>query len=123
MVSRPYKCPLCHSAFRNESGMKWHLAHRHEIQAATDALGKDYEAKASALEKENSELKKRVEQLMRELEKDEVELVKEKEVKLELIKKISELEARCQKYLTIIASRDILIKEKLNIDMPLSHFE
>jgi len=118
MVSRPYKCPLCHSAFRNESGMKWHLAHRHEIPAAIDALGKDYEAKASALEKENSELKKQVEQLMWELEKDEVELVKEKELKLQLIKQISELEARFQKAVMIIAIRDILIKEKLNIDMP-----
>jgi hypothetical protein len=123
MVSRPYKCPLCHSAFRNESGMMWHLAHKHEIPAAQDALGKKYEAKLSAIEEKNSELKKKVEQLMWELEKDEVELVKEKEVKLELYKKISELEAHCQKYLMVIASRDLLIKEKLNMDMPTSYLE
>jgi DNA repair exonuclease SbcCD ATPase subunit len=122
MVSRPYKCPLCHSAFRNESGMKWHLAHRHEIPAATDALGKEYGAKTAALEEEISELKKQVEQLMWELEKDEVELVKEKEVKGELIKKISELEARFQKALIYIAGRDALIKAKLNIDMPEPNF-
>ncbi len=34
MPSRQYKCPLCHSAFRNESGMKWHIAHKHEIELA-----------------------------------------------------------------------------------------
>jgi hypothetical protein len=49
------------------------------------------------------------------LEKDEVELVKEKEAKLQLIKQISELEARFQKALMIIASRDILIKSHNNI--------
>lgn len=118
MVSRPYSCPLCHSAFRNESGMKWHLAHKHEIPAAIDALGKDYEAKASALEKENSQLKKQVEQLMWELEKDEVELVKEKELKLQLIKQISELRLQSEKATMKLAMRDILIKEKLGIDMP-----
>jgi len=118
MVSRPYKCPLCHSAFKNESGMYWHLAHRHEIPAAIDALGKKYEAKLSALEEETSQLKKQVEQLEWELERNLIELAEEKKAELELYARISELEARFQKAVMIIANRDILIKEKLNIDMP-----
>jgi len=98
MVSRPYKCPLCHSAI--------------------DALGKKYEAKLSALEEETSQLKKQVEQLEWELERNLIELAEEKKAELELYARISELEARFQKAVMIIANRDILIKEKLNIDMP-----
>ena len=118
MVIRPYSCPICHSAFKNESGMYWHLAHRHEIPAAIDALGKKYEAKLSALEEETSQLKKQVEQLEWELERNLIELAEEKKAELELYARISELEARFQKAVMIIANRDILIKEKLNIDMP-----
>ena len=118
MVSRPYKCPLCHSAFKNESGMKWHLIHRHEIPAAFDALGKEYDAKVSALEQENGQLKKKVEQLEWELERDEIALVQEKKAKLELYAQISELNTKFQKALTMLAARDTLIKAELNIDMP-----
>ena len=63
MVSRPYKCPLYHSAFKGESGMEWHLAHRHEIPNAFDALGKDYEAKITNLLEENALLEKKTKQL------------------------------------------------------------
>lgn len=118
MVSRPYSCPHCHASFRNESGMYWHLAHRHEIPAAIDALGKEYEAKTTALKEENAQLKKKVEQLTWELEKDEVELVKEKEVKVQLINQISELNFRLQKALLKITARDLFIKEKFGIDVP-----
>jgi len=118
MVSRPYKCPLCHAAFKNESGMNWHLVHRHEIPAALDALGKKYEAKLSGLEEENTQLKKKVEQLEWELERNVIELVHEKKAKLELYAHISELNARLQKAVIVIAGRDSFIKEKLNIDMP-----
>ena len=64
MPSRAYKCPLCHSAFRNESGMKWHLAHRHEVPTAFDALGKEYETKLVSLQDENTLLKQKVQQLL-----------------------------------------------------------
>ena len=123
MVSRPYKCPLCHSAFKNESGMKWHLAHRHEIPAAFDALGKEYEAKVSALEKENTQLKKKAEQLEWELERNVIELVEEKKAKLELYAQISELNLKFEKAMTMLAARDALIKAKLNIDMPPPSFK
>lgn len=36
--------------------MKWHLAHRHEIPGAFDALGKDYEAKCAALQQQRRDL-------------------------------------------------------------------
>jgi len=118
MVSRPFSCPVCHASFRNESGKNWHLAHRHEIPAAIDALGKEYGAKTTALEEENAQLKKKVEQLLWELERDEVELVEEKEEKLQLHKQISELHLQSEKAMMKLAMRDILIKEKLGIDMP-----
>ena len=123
MVSRPYSCPLCHASFRNESGKNWHLTHRHEIPAATDALGKEYEAKLSALEKENSQLKEKVKQLEWELERNVIESVEEKKAKLELYARISEMEARFQKAIIIIAGRDAFIKAQLNIDMPEPSFK
>ena len=82
MVSRPYKCPLCTSAFRNESGMKWHIAYRHEIPNAFDALGKEYEANALSLKEENALFRKNLEQLTRELERTKLALLKEQEEKL-----------------------------------------
>jgi septal ring factor EnvC (AmiA/AmiB activator) len=117
MVSRPYKCPLCHSAFRSESGMKWHLAHKHEIPFALDAIHKDYDAKTTALEEENAQLKKKIKQMQQDIELNLIELVEEKKEKLQLHKQISELEARFQKALLKITARDLFIKEKLGIDM------
>ena len=67
MPSRPYKCPVCHSAFRNESGMKWHLAHRHEVPGAVDALDKKYETKIVGLQDENTLLKQKLERAESEL--------------------------------------------------------
>jgi chromosome segregation ATPase len=118
MVSRPFSCPLCHASFRNESGRNWHLAHRHEIPAAIDALGKEYEAKLSALEEENAQLKEKVGQLEWDIERNLIELVEEKKAKLELHARISELDDRFQKAVIMIIARNSFIKEKLNVDMP-----
>lgn len=57
MFNRPYKCPVCFSVFRTESGMKSHLAHSHETPAALEAQSKAYEAKLLHTEAENKELK------------------------------------------------------------------
>ncbi|MGD0855200.1 MAG: hypothetical protein ABSA18_05285 [Dehalococcoidia bacterium] len=65
MLDRPYKCSLCHSAFRTESGMKWHLAQRHDIPAALGAIRKDYERKLVSLQEENAMLKQRLQHLQR----------------------------------------------------------
>ena len=118
MVSRPYKCPLCHSAFRNESGMKWHIAHRHEIPTAFDALGKDYEDKIRNLQEENVTLKKKIEQLERELAQTNVALIREQAEKMEEMAKVMKLNNDIQKMAMGIVVRDHFIKERLNIDMP-----
>lgn len=118
MVSRPYKCPLCQSVFRNESGMKWHLAHRHEIPAAFDALGKDYEAKAANLLEEKATLKKKLEQLESELQETRVALIREQAEKAEAIAKVVDLNKNLDKAAMALAVRDGIIKQRLNIDMP-----
>lgn len=118
MVSRPYKCPLCQSAFRNESGMKWHISHRHEIPAAFDALGKDYEAKIANLNQENALQKKKVEKLEKQLQETEIALMREKAEKMVETAKVVELNNATQKMIMMITVRDILIKERLNIEMP-----
>jgi len=118
MVNRPYKCPLCHSAFRNESGMKWHIAHRHEIPTAFDALGKDYEAKTTNLLEENAALKKKLEQIERELEQTKMVLIQEQGERLKEAAQIEKLNKDLQKAILVIAVRDQIIKERLNIEMP-----
>ena len=115
MSDRPYKCPLCHSHFRNESGMKWHVAHRHELPAALDALGKDYEAKTKSLQEENTQLKQRVDQIERELEYTEVASLKEKAAKLAANAEIEQLNKDLLKMTIALAARDVMIQEKLNI--------
>ena len=118
MVSRPYKCPLCHSTFRNESGMKWHIAHRHEMPTAFDALGKDYETKATNLLEENNLLKKKVEQLERELGQTEVALIREQGERVKEAAEVLRLNGDLHKAAIAIAARDCIIKERLNIEMP-----
>lgn len=118
MVSRPYKCPLCHSVFRNESGMKWHVAHGHEIPAALDALGKEYEAKVANLNEENTMLKKKVEQIERELEQTKMALIREQGKRLEEAAQVAKLDKDLQKVILKIAARDEFIKQRLGIDMP-----
>ncbi len=118
MVSRPYKCPLCHSTFRNESGMKWHIAHRHEIPTAFDALGKDYEAKVTNLQEENALLKKKVEDLEMALGQAKIDLMQERAGKLIKATEVIKLNNYIQTMAMAIAFRDKLIKDKLNIEMP-----
>ena len=118
MVSRSYKCPLCHSTFRNESGMKWHIAHRHEIPNAFDALGKDYETKTASLLEENALLKKKVKQLEMALEQAQIDLMQERAERLIKATEVMKLNNDVQTMAMAIAIRDHLIKDKLNIEMP-----
>ena len=118
MVDRPYKCPLCHSAFRNESGMKWHVAHRHEVPAALDALGKDYEAKTTSLKEENSQLKQKLNQLQKELSLIKVALSEEKAAKLEALKQMQRLELERDKTIMALVVRDKILQDQLNIELP-----
>ena len=54
------KCPLCLSSFRTESGMKWHLMHKHEVPAAMDAIGKEYKVQIEELQVQIDQLKQEV---------------------------------------------------------------
>lgn len=117
MQDRPYECPLCHSAFRNESGMKWHVAHRHEVPAALDALAKDYEAKTRSLQEQNDQLKQRVDELERQLEYAEVASLQERAAKLAANAEIEQLNKDLLKVTIALAARDVVIQEKLNIQM------
>ena len=112
MVSRPYKCPLCHSTFRNESGMKWHIAHRHEIPTAFDLLGKDYETKTTSLLEENALLKKKVKQLEMALEQADIDLMQERAEKLIKATEAMKLNNDIQTMAIAIVFRDKLIKDK-----------
>jgi hypothetical protein len=118
MVSRPYKCPLCHSAFRNESGMKWHVSHRHEIPAAFDALGKDYKAEIANLNQEIALKNKKAELLEKELQDTQIALMQEKTEKIAALAEVAELNKATQKMILMIVIRDIYLKQFLNIELP-----
>ena len=117
MRDRPYKCPLCHSVFKTESGMKWHIAHQHEIPAAFDTLGKQYEAKTVSLQEENDRLRKKLDQIQRELEETRLTLIEEKAARIEVIAEIARLRADLNKAMFGLASRDHILQEKLNIQL------
>ena len=98
--------------------MKWHIAHRHEIPTAFDALGKDYEAKIINLQKENAELGKRVQLLERELEQAKMDLVKEQAERLKVDAQTVVLNRYIQRAVFGIVARNQILKERLNITMP-----
>ena len=98
--------------------MKWHLAHRHEIPNAFDALGKDYETKTTKLLEENALLEKKVHLLELELKQTEIKLIKEQGGKLLQSDEIIKLNKGMQKMAVALVFRDSLIKERLNIELP-----
>ena len=118
MVSRPYKCSLCHSAFRNESGMKWHVAHRHEMPNALDALGKQYETKTLNQQEENAFLRRDNERLTRELDQAKLDLLKEKGDRLIQVNENLRLHEEIRKGAMMILARDMVLKQRLNIELP-----
>ena len=98
--------------------MKWHIAHRHEIPNAFDALGKDYETKTTSLLEENALLKKKVKQLEMALEQAKIDLMQERAEKLIKATEVMKLNNYIQTMAIAIVFRDKLIKDKLNIEMP-----
>ena len=117
MPDRPYKCPLCHSVFRNESGMKWHIAHRHEIPTAFDTLGKDYETKIVGLQDETIQLKEKLDRVERELLETKLKLAEKVLARANDWAEIQRLRESFDKAVIAIILRDNLIKEKLNIQL------
>ena len=99
MVERPYKCPLCHASFRNESGMMWHITHRHEAPQALEALGKNYEEKLEELRNENATQAREIKDLKAQLDDAMVKFVnmgliaiKEREENIRLLLQVRKLE-------------------------------
>ena len=117
MPNRPYKCPLCHSVFRTESGMEWHIVHRHDIPTAFDTLGKDYEAKTISLQNDNAQLKQKLGELDTELKSTEVKLLAETAAKLEAEAWVQQLTRERDKAITAMAVRDHIIQEKLHMQL------
>jgi len=98
--------------------MKWHLAHSHEIPAALDALGKDYEAKNASLKEEISQMKQKLAQLREELSLIKMALSKEKAEKLEAITQKQQLEQERNKTIEALVVRDKILQDELNIELP-----
>ena len=98
--------------------MKWHLAHRHEIPAAFDALGKDYEAKTANVQEENSRLRNKLEHLNSDLDKARMSLLGEKTERAKTLVQVVQLHNDLQKAIVAIAACRKILKEELNIDMP-----
>ncbi len=115
MPNRPYKCPLCHSVFKTESGMKWHIAHRHEIPTAFDTLCQDYEAKTGSLQDDNIRLKQELGELENKLKVTIAELTMEKTARLEAETKVLQLAKERDTAIYAMVARGRIIEEKLGI--------
>jgi len=97
--------------------MKWHIAHRHEIPTAFDTLGKDYETKIVGLEDENTLLKQNLQRVERELIETKLKLSEEVLARANDWAEIRRLQDVINKAAMNLALRDVLIREKLNIEL------
>jgi hypothetical protein len=99
--------------------MKWHIAHRHEIPAAFDTLGKDFEAKTASLQEENTRLKQKLSELETKLEVTTLKLSAETAAKLEAEVQVLQLTKERDTVIWAMVVRDQILKEKLGICLKL----
>jgi len=118
MEGRPYQCPICHSGFKTEGGMKCHLGRQHEMPAALDALGKGYDGKVKSLEGENANAKQRLTQIERDLDDSKLTCLKKDVEILQKMVEIDNLRKDFLKAVLGIAARDIVLKKELNTSLP-----
>jgi len=130
MVERPYKCPLCHASFRNESGMMWHVSRRHEAPQALEALGKNYEEKVDKLRqdnvaqaRENNDLKSELDDTKTKLLNTTINLTKEQEENITLMSQISKMTDLQTRLITALALRDVILRECSGIKLPIPFYE
>jgi predicted TIM-barrel enzyme len=97
--------------------MKWHIAHRHEIPTAFDALASDYQNKIVGLQDENTRLKQKLDRVEGELVETKLKLDGEVVARAVDQAKIKRLWESFNIAVMALALRDILIKEKLNIQL------
>ena len=99
--------------------MKWHIAHRHEIPAAFDTLGKNFEAKTASLQEENTRLKQKLSELETKLEVTTLKLSAETAAKLEAEVQVLQLTKERDTVIWAMVVRDQILKEKLGICLKL----
>jgi predicted nuclease with TOPRIM domain len=97
--------------------MKWHIAHRHDIPTAFDALAKDYQTKLVGLEDENTRLKQKLDRVEGELVETKLKLCDEVVARASDQAMIKRLWKSFNIAVMALALRDILIKEKLNMQL------
>lgn len=97
--------------------MKWHIAHRHEIPTAFDTLGKDYETKIAGLEEENTLLKQNLLRVEKELMETKLKMSEEVAERARSSAETQRLQHVLNITIMALAYRDMLIREKLNIQL------
>ena len=124
MPNRPYKCPLCKSVFRTESGAKWHIAHRHQISAAIDILSIDYETKINSLQTEKEKYKQDVDKIQIEQSQTQLELYKETVEHLKEWAQHQKTRDMLEKVSIKLMAHDLAISQRLGIQFenPLKEF-
>ena len=118
MVERPYKCPLCHASFRNESGMMWHVSRRHEAPQALETLGKKYEEKLDGILKEKAAqvqesigTKRKLDDTTRNLINERLDVAREIKKNIELTLQIRDMDKeRFRLVFILVVCNNILLK-------------
>jgi hypothetical protein len=98
--------------------MKWHIAHRHEIPVAFDTLGKDYEARIVSMEEENIQKERQLVQVRAELIENQIALLEERSARAEAFARVNRLDEDRHRAIMALAMRDLIIRDKLNIELP-----
>ena len=125
MNERSYKCNLCHASFRNESGMMWHVSHRHEAPQALEALGKTYDEKLASLQQDNAKQAQEIDELKTKLDNTEkkflnmsLNVIKEQEQNVNFMLQIRNMANNQSKLVFALVLRDQVLKQRLGITLP-----
>jgi hypothetical protein len=125
MVERPYKCTLCHASFRNESGMMWHVSHRHEAPQALEALGKTYDEKLAEERREKAikvqeacDLKTKLDDTTMKLMSTTADLIKQHEENATLTLQLQNMTKDQTRLIYALVARDQVLKQRFGITLP-----
>lgn len=118
MVIRRFECPRCMSAFRTESGMKWHLAHKHELPAAMDAIGKNYEVKIEESQTQNDRLKLELEKTKALLQSTQMSLLSQAAAKNKALLDNQHLVNLVTELMINITALSSLVESRFGVKVP-----
>jgi hypothetical protein len=127
MVERHFQCSLCKKLFRNDSGLEWHLIHRHELAQAIEVIKADYEGRLGELTGDNAaksheitSLKTEADRARFESMRNTISVIEALRVNVELDHKINMMQDGQSKMILGLILRDAAMERELGRPLPIS---